>query len=93
MAVTGGASSAYGAPLASLTTPAAGEGEGPSAFSYGLHPDFFVHRRYDDNEILPWDFIDHSVSKSYLLAEWRKAHLERQTPPCDVTTCHNCKAC
>ncbi len=58
-----------------------------------LHPDFFVHRRYDANEILPWDFIDHSVNKNYLLAEWRKAHLERQTPPCDVTTCHNCKAC
>jgi hypothetical protein len=70
-----------------------GRGKALQPSAYGLHPDFFVHRRYDDNEVLPWDFIDHSVSKSYLLAEWRKAHLERQTPPCDVTTCHNCKAC
>lgn len=58
-----------------------------------LHPDFFVHRRYDSQEILPWDFIDHSINKQYLWVEWRKALLERQTPPCDVTTCHNCQAC
>lgn len=58
-----------------------------------LDPDFFVHRRYDYREILPWDFIDHSVSKQYLWVEWRKALLERQTPPCDVSTCHSCDAC
>jgi radical SAM superfamily enzyme YgiQ (UPF0313 family) len=58
-----------------------------------LNPDFFVHRRYRSEEILPWDFIDHSVSKQYLWVEWRKALLERQTPPCDVTTCHSCEAC
>jgi radical SAM superfamily enzyme YgiQ (UPF0313 family) len=58
-----------------------------------LDPDFFVYRRYDYKEILPWDFIDHSVSKQYLWVEWRKALLERQTPPCDVTTCHSCEAC
>jgi hypothetical protein len=61
--------------------------------AYSLNPDFFVHRRYDQREILPWDFIDHSVSKQYLWVEWRKALLERQTPPCDVTTCHSCQAC
>ncbi len=57
------------------------------------NPDFFVHRRYDAEELLPWDFIDHSVSKQYLWVEWRKALLGRQTPPCDVTTCHSCTAC
>ena len=57
------------------------------------NPDFFVHRRYDAKELLPWDFIDHSVSKQYLWVEWRKALLGRQTPPCDVTTCHSCMAC
>ena len=58
-----------------------------------LSPDFFVHRRYDAQELLPWDFIDHSVSKQYLWVEWRKALLGRQTPPCDVSTCHACSAC
>ena len=57
------------------------------------NPDFFVHRRYDSEERLPWDFIDHGVDKHYLWVEWRKAILERQTPPCDVTSCQSCSAC
>ena len=56
-------------------------------------PDEFVHRRYEPEEALPWDFIDHGVDKRYLLAEWRKARLERETPPCDVATCRTCGAC
>ncbi|MBM4245992.1 MAG: radical SAM protein [Deltaproteobacteria bacterium] len=56
-------------------------------------PDEFVHRRYEPDEWLPWDFIDHHVDKRYLLVEWRKALLERETPPCDVATCHSCSAC
>jgi hypothetical protein len=65
----------------------------PSTEHRTPNPDFFVYRRYDQQEILPWDFIDHAVSKQYLWVEWRKALLERQTPPCDVTTCHSCQAC
>ena len=57
------------------------------------NPDEFVHRRYEADEALPWDFIDHSVAKGYLKAEWRKALNERQTPPCDVATCTSCGAC
>ena len=56
-------------------------------------PDHFVHRRLEPDEALPWDFIDHTVDKRYLLAEWRKAMLERETPPCDVATCRSCGAC
>lgn len=56
-------------------------------------PDEFVHRRYGPEEALPWDFIDHHIEKRYLLAEWRKAMLERETPPCDVATCRTCGAC
>ena len=56
-------------------------------------PDDFVLRRYAADETLPWDFIDHGVDKRFLLVEWRKALLERQTAPCDVATCHACAAC
>ena len=56
-------------------------------------PDDFVHRRYAADEMLPWDFIDHHIDKRYLLVEWRKALLERETAPCDVATCHSCNAC
>jgi radical SAM superfamily enzyme YgiQ (UPF0313 family) len=75
-------------------TAKSAKGKGQSAeFEKSLDPDFFVHRQYEYQEILPWDFIDHSVSKQYLWVEWRKALLERQTPPCDVATCHSCEAC
>ena len=59
----------------------------------GVDPDRFVHRPYPHDALLPWDFIDHSVDKRYLLAERRKALAQLQTSPCDTTTCHTCGAC
>jgi radical SAM superfamily enzyme YgiQ (UPF0313 family) len=59
----------------------------------GVDPDRFVHRPWPLDALLPWDFIDHSVDKRYLLAERRKAFAELQTPPCDTPTCHTCGAC
>jgi radical SAM superfamily enzyme YgiQ (UPF0313 family) len=56
-------------------------------------PDVFVHRTYEVDEALPWDFIDHAVDKRYLAAERRKAFAAIQTPPCDTHTCHACQAC
>lgn len=57
------------------------------------HPDEYVHRRYDEDELLPWDFIDHRIDRRYLRAERRKAMLAKQTPPCDTSTCKACAAC
>jgi radical SAM superfamily enzyme YgiQ (UPF0313 family) len=56
-------------------------------------PDVWVHRAYGEHEILPWDFIDHRIAKSYLRIERRKAFAARQTAPCDTATCHDCAAC
>lgn len=57
------------------------------------HPDAYVHRTYNEDERLPWDFIDHRINKGYLRVERRKALLGRQTAPCDTTTCTTCAAC
>jgi radical SAM superfamily enzyme YgiQ (UPF0313 family) len=57
------------------------------------NPDFFVHRKYDPEELLPWDFIDHSVHKGFLRSERNKAQYQHQTKPCDVTRCTVCGAC
>jgi radical SAM superfamily enzyme YgiQ (UPF0313 family) len=35
-----------------------------------LNPDFFVYRRRDLDEIFPWDFIDHGISKEKLKEEY-----------------------
>lgn len=57
------------------------------------NPDDYVYRALRHDELLPWDFIDHSVSKWFLLSERKKAHFEHQTRPCDVTRCTVCGAC
>jgi hypothetical protein len=38
-----------------------------------LNPDFYVYRKRDLDEILPWDFIDHGVGKDYLWGEYLEA--------------------
>jgi radical SAM superfamily enzyme YgiQ (UPF0313 family) len=57
------------------------------------HPDAYVYRTYGEREILPWDFIDHHISKGFLWVERRKALAARQTAPCDTATCTSCAAC
>ena len=38
-----------------------------------INPDFYVCRRRKFDELLPWDFIDHGVKKSFLWKELQKA--------------------
>jgi radical SAM superfamily enzyme YgiQ (UPF0313 family) len=38
-----------------------------------FNPDFYVYRRRDLDEIFPWDFIDHGISKEVLRKEYLKA--------------------
>ncbi len=61
--------------------------------SAGVDPDFYVRRAYAYDEILPWDFIDHTLHKRFLWVERERAYEERQTAPCDVTVCKLCGAC
>jgi len=35
--------------------------------------EFHVYRSRSREEILPWDFIDHSISRDFLWSEYRKA--------------------
>lgn len=44
-------------------------------------------------EPLPWDFVDTRVNKSFLEAEWRRAHGEEATADCRVHGCQDCGAC
>ncbi len=58
-----------------------------------LNPDFFVLRERSPEELFPWDFIDHGVSKAYLWEEYQKALAGQQTPPCPPTGCRRCGVC
>lgn len=58
-----------------------------------VNPDFFVYRPKALDEILPWDFIDHGLSKAFLKAEYHNALKEKKTPACRVGSCFKCGVC
>jgi radical SAM family uncharacterized protein len=45
-----------------------------------INPDFYVYRKRDLDEIFPWDFIDHGISKEQLKKEYLKAMEEAGVP-------------
>jgi len=48
-------------------------GNWPKAFKeVNVNPDFYVYRHKNTDEILPWDFIDHGVSKQDTIDEYNK---------------------
>lgn len=58
-----------------------------------VNPDFYVYRERDPAEILPWDFIDHGIKKSFLLKEYQRARQAKTSPDCQVDTCKMCGVC
>jgi len=40
--------------------------------SSSLNPDFYVYRQRDREELFPWDFIDHGISKDTLTREYER---------------------
>jgi radical SAM superfamily enzyme YgiQ (UPF0313 family) len=44
-----------------------------AAESAGINKDFYIFRKRELHEILPWDFIDMGISKEKLWAEYREA--------------------
>jgi radical SAM superfamily enzyme YgiQ (UPF0313 family) len=56
-------------------------------------PDFHVHRVRALDELLPWDFIDHGIHKSFLAQEFKKAQINRLSPPCQMESCNLCGVC
>ena len=58
-----------------------------------INPDFYVLRERAPDELLPWDFIDHGIKKSFLQKEWQRAVQGLTTPECQVDTCRRCGVC
>lgn len=49
-------------------------------------------REFSEDEVLPWDFVEHGVSKKYLLNEKHKAYMAQNTPSCSKENCRGCGA-
>ena len=56
-----------------------------------IDPNFYATRQRDFDEILPWDFLDYGVKKSYLKSECEKAYNNITTPHCRLN-CNKCGA-
>ena len=48
----------------------------------GMDPAFYANRRFDYDEILPWDHLDYLVSKDFFIRENKRAHESKTTPHC-----------
>jgi len=57
-----------------------------------IDANFYVSRRKGENEILPWDFIDHGFRAGYLEKELKKSETGKLTPECPPPdeTCERC---
>jgi radical SAM superfamily enzyme YgiQ (UPF0313 family) len=61
--------------------------------AYPFNPDFYVRRERPFDEILPWDFIDHGIKKSFLVKEYEMALQEKNSPVCQPGQCKICGVC
>ena len=48
----------------------------------GIDPYFYTKRKREISELLPWDFIDCGVTKSFLIRDWERAQEGVVTPNC-----------
>ncbi|MGD9217285.1 MAG: radical SAM protein [Desulfobacteraceae bacterium] len=79
-----------------LTLAHENSGNWPQTFkSSQINADFYVHRKRTQQELLPWDFIDHGIDKKFLWKEYTRAVAGRSTPPCpmDPNSCKICGVC
>jgi radical SAM superfamily enzyme YgiQ (UPF0313 family) len=58
-----------------------------------VNPDFFVRRPKGLDEYLPWDFIDHRLSKAHLIKEYKLALKAEESDICRVGECRRCGIC
>ncbi len=70
------------------------QGNWPKTFkSSPINPDFYVLRERSLDELLPWDFIDHGIRKSFLKTEYKRALQGKTSPPCPMESCNVCGVC
>ena len=58
-----------------------------------VNPHYYIHRERSLDELLPWDFIDHGINKSFLKKEYKKAKEGITSPPCPMESCNVCGVC
>lgn len=58
-----------------------------------LNHNFYVLRERSFDELLPWDFIDHGIKKTFLAREYKRALQAKISSPCKIDSCDICGVC
>jgi len=59
-----------------------------------FNPDFWVMRERGQDELFPWEVIDHGLKRDYLWAEYQRALQEQESPKClPNENCRRCGVC
>ena len=59
----------------------------------GIDPDFYAVRQRDQDELLPWEIVDHGLKRSYLWGEYQQALASRTSSPCAINEGEGCRRC
>lgn len=59
----------------------------------GINPEDYALRQREQDELLPWEIIDHAIDRRYLWGEYQKALSAKTTPRCDTSRCRRCGVC
>lgn len=58
-----------------------------------VDPTFYANRERTKEELFPWDHLDPSLGKLFLLRELEKSRKEAETPDCALVKCVKCDVC
>jgi len=59
----------------------------------GLKPEEYAYRRFNYNDVLPWDHISTGVDKKFLIREHKRAMAGKTTLDCRNGNCSGCGLC
>lgn len=59
----------------------------------GINPEEYAMRQRGQEELFPWEIIDHGINRQYLWAEYQKGLEEKSTIACDTAQCKRCGVC
>jgi len=58
-----------------------------------ISPAKYTTRQRDEDELFPWEIIDHGINRKYLWSEYQKALQAKSTMSCDTSQCKRCGVC
>lgn len=57
-----------------------------------LNPKSYADKTFSYDDVLPWEFIDHGIHKSFLIQEYERAKAGKNSPACSMKS-ESCKLC